>query len=34
VKLGVLEPDGTISIVPKDSPTFKTRRRVRYHRRT
>jgi uncharacterized membrane protein YcaP (DUF421 family) len=34
VKLGVLEPDGTISIVPKDSPMIKTRRRVRYHRRS
>ena len=30
VQLGVLEPDGTISIVPKDSRTVRTRRRVRY----
>ncbi len=30
IKLGVLESDGTISIVPKDSPTIHTKRRVRY----
>ncbi len=30
VKLAVLEVDGTISVVPKDSPTIRTRRRVRY----
>ena len=29
VELGVLEPDGSISIVPKDSGTARTRRRVR-----
>lgn len=34
VKLGVLEPDGTISIVPKDSPSIRTRRRVRFQRRS
>lgn len=32
VKLGVLEPDGTISIVPTDARTIRTRRRVRYVR--
>ncbi len=32
VKLGVLEPDGTVSIVPNDSPITRTRRRVRYRR--
>ncbi len=32
VQLGVLEPDGTISIVPADSRTLRTRRRVRYQR--
>lgn len=32
VNLGVLEPDGTISIVPKDSQTIRSRRRVRYRR--
>jgi uncharacterized membrane protein YcaP (DUF421 family) len=30
VRLGVLEPDGTISIVPKDSAITRTRRTVRY----
>jgi uncharacterized membrane protein YcaP (DUF421 family) len=30
VKLGVLEPDGTISIVPSDSRTLRSRRVVRY----
>jgi uncharacterized membrane protein YcaP (DUF421 family) len=30
VRLGVLEPDGTISIVPKDSNITRTRRVVRY----
>src|SRR5207237_4378379 len=29
VKLAVLETDGSISVVPKDSPTIRTRRRVR-----
>ncbi len=29
VKLGVLEPDGSISVVPKDSETTRTRHRVR-----
>jgi uncharacterized membrane protein YcaP (DUF421 family) len=33
VKLAVLELDGTISVVPKDSPTIRTRRRVRFARR-
>lgn len=33
VKIGVLEEDGTISIVPTSSPSTRTRRRVRYHRR-
>ena len=33
VKLGVLEPDGTISIVPTDARTVHTRRRVRYRHR-
>lgn len=28
VKLAVLEPDGTISVVPKDSKTVRTRRRI------
>jgi uncharacterized membrane protein YcaP (DUF421 family) len=32
-KLGVLEPDGTVSIVPSDSKTFRSRHRVRYIRR-
>lgn len=32
VALGVLEPDGTISIVPTDARLFRTRRRVRYQR--
>jgi uncharacterized membrane protein YcaP (DUF421 family) len=30
VRLGVLEPDGTISIVPTESKLRKTRRRVRF----
>ncbi|HKW72988.1 MAG TPA: YetF domain-containing protein [Candidatus Dormibacteraeota bacterium] len=30
VKLGVLEPDGTISIVPTESAMRRTRRRVRF----
>lgn len=30
VQLGVLESDGTISIVPADARTIRTRRRVRY----
>jgi uncharacterized membrane protein YcaP (DUF421 family) len=33
VRLGVLEPDGSISIVPKDAPVIRTRRRVRYRSR-
>jgi uncharacterized membrane protein YcaP (DUF421 family) len=32
VRLGVLEPDGTISIVPSETKVLKTRRRVRYYR--
>ncbi|MGH7765487.1 MAG: DUF421 domain-containing protein [Candidatus Dormibacteraceae bacterium] len=34
VQLGVLESDGTISIVPKDSPMQRTRHRVRFNRRS
>jgi uncharacterized membrane protein YcaP (DUF421 family) len=30
VKLGVLEPDGTVSIVPTDPASHKSRRRVRF----
>jgi uncharacterized membrane protein YcaP (DUF421 family) len=30
VRLGVLEPDGSISIVPRAAPTLRTRRVVRY----
>jgi uncharacterized membrane protein YcaP (DUF421 family) len=33
VKLGVLEPDGTISIVPTESAMRRTRRRVRFLQR-
>ncbi len=33
VELGVLEPDGTISIVPTESNVRKTRRRVRFMQR-
>ncbi len=33
VKMGVLEEDGTISIVPTSSPSSRTRRRVRYRKR-
>jgi uncharacterized membrane protein YcaP (DUF421 family) len=33
VKMGVLEEDGTISIVPTNSPSIRTRRRVRFQRR-
>jgi len=33
VKMGVLEEDGTISIVPTSSPSTRTRRRIRYQRR-
>src|SRR5437016_8440603 len=33
VKMGVLEQDGTISIVPVSSPSTRTRRRVRFNRR-
>ncbi len=33
VKLAVLEPDGTISIVPRTALTLRTRRRVRFIRR-
>lgn len=32
-KLGVLEPDGTVSIVPSDAKTYQSRHRVRYVRR-
>jgi uncharacterized membrane protein YcaP (DUF421 family) len=34
VKLAVLELDGAISVVPQDSPTIRTRRRVRTLHRT
>src|SRR5438270_6514125 len=34
VKLAILEPDGSISIVPKDAKVTRTKRRVRYHRRS
>lgn len=33
VKLAMLEPDGTISVVPNDAAVHKTRRRVRFIRR-
>jgi uncharacterized membrane protein YcaP (DUF421 family) len=33
VRLGVLEPDGSISIVPMDVQVSRTRRRVRFQRR-
>ena len=33
VKMGVLEQDGSISIVPVSSPSTRTRRRVRFNRR-
>jgi uncharacterized membrane protein YcaP (DUF421 family) len=33
VQLGVLEPDGTISIVPSGTPLQRTKHRVRYHHR-
>jgi uncharacterized membrane protein YcaP (DUF421 family) len=33
VQLGVLEPDGSISIVPKDAKIIRTKRRVRYRSR-
>jgi uncharacterized membrane protein YcaP (DUF421 family) len=32
VRLGVLEPDGSISIVPTDARVTRTKRRVRYRR--
>jgi uncharacterized membrane protein YcaP (DUF421 family) len=32
VKLGVVEVDGSISLVPRDTPTIRTRRRVRFVR--
>ena len=34
VKLGVLEPDGTISIVPSGTAVQRTKHRVRYHHRS
>jgi uncharacterized membrane protein YcaP (DUF421 family) len=34
VKLAVLESDGSISIVPKEAKVTRTKRRLRYHRRT
>ena len=34
VKLGVLEPDGTISVVPEDKAVQKLKRRVRFVRRS
>jgi uncharacterized membrane protein YcaP (DUF421 family) len=33
VQLGVLEPDGSVSIVPGDAKIIRTKRRVRYRRR-
>jgi uncharacterized membrane protein YcaP (DUF421 family) len=33
VQLGVLEPDGTISIVPSGVPMQRTKHRIRYHHR-
>jgi uncharacterized membrane protein YcaP (DUF421 family) len=33
VQLGVLEPDGSISIVPMDAKVIRTKRRVRYRSR-
>jgi uncharacterized membrane protein YcaP (DUF421 family) len=33
VQLGVLESDGTISIVPKDTPMQRTKHRVRFNRK-
>ena len=33
VQLAVLEPDGTISIVPTGAAMTRTRRRIRYHHR-
>jgi len=32
VKLAVLEEDGTISVVPKEAPVMRTKRRVRFRR--
>jgi uncharacterized membrane protein YcaP (DUF421 family) len=32
VAMGVLEPDGTISIIGRDAPVSRTRRRVRFRR--
>ncbi len=34
VRLGVLEPDGTISIVPTTASMSRTRRRIRFHHRS
>jgi uncharacterized membrane protein YcaP (DUF421 family) len=34
VQLAVLESDGTISIVPKDTPMQRTKHRVRFNRRS
>lgn len=34
VRLGVLEPDGSISIVPMEDQVSRTKRRVRYRHRT
>jgi uncharacterized membrane protein YcaP (DUF421 family) len=33
VQLGVLEPDGTISIVPTTTKMQRTKHRIRYHHR-
>jgi uncharacterized membrane protein YcaP (DUF421 family) len=33
VQLAVLEPDGTISIVPSTSPVHRSKHRIRYHHR-
>ncbi len=33
VKLGVLEPDGTVSIVPSDGVIHRSKHRIRFHHR-
>jgi uncharacterized membrane protein YcaP (DUF421 family) len=34
VQLAVLEPDGTISVVPATSSVTRTKHRIRYHHRS
>ena len=34
VQLGVLEPDGSISVVPATSSVTRTKHRIRYHHRS